>query len=118
MTASTDRPTEGRACLSVWVRGEVWSYREGSTRIYSFGGDEINVWDHAAGAPGIEFTREGIEARVEEWLDDQAEADQVQREADEDAERALAGNERPGTPEGMTDEEWAVERFGWNGDNA
>lgn len=80
MTAASGRgdgqmelPIEGSARLAVWVRGEVWSYKEGSTRIYSFGGDEINVWDHAAGAPGIEFTREAIEARVKEWLADEDE---------------------------------------------
>ena len=66
-------PVEGQATLAVWVRGEVWSYKEGSTRIYSFGGQEINVWSHQAGAPSIAFTRQSIEARVKEWLDDDAE---------------------------------------------
>ena len=108
-------PTEGQARLAVWVRGEVWSYKEGSIRIYSFAGEEINVWDHAAGAPGIEFTRQGIEARVEKWLDDEADDSEPQSPA---AAARQARIEAHQPLDGIDHHDPAVERYGWNGDEA
>ena len=73
--ANQQQPTKDRAVLSVWVAGQVWSYKEGSTRIFSYDGQEINVWDHATARPGVEFTRAAIEQRVREWVEDEQEAD-------------------------------------------
>lgn len=70
-------PQYGRSVLSVWVEGQVWSYKEGSTRIYSYDGQEVNVWDHQHARPGIEFSRAAIEQRVREWVADEREADGV-----------------------------------------
>jgi hypothetical protein len=50
--------------------GHEWSYTEGGTRIYG-NGEEINIWDHAKGAPGIEFTPEAVKARVTEWTEEE-----------------------------------------------
>ena len=101
------REEASRDVISCEVGGEVWTYKRGSTRIYGFGHQEINIWDHAAGKPGIPFTAEAIRERIEEWLADEAEADE------EDPPRRRAS-----TPPGMTDEEFSIERFGYNGEYA
>ena len=79
-----ERGVSVQPSLSLEVNGEVWSYQRGGTRIYSFGGVEINVWDHATGKPGIEFTPEAVEARVREWLKDEEEADAGDPEEEEE----------------------------------
>lgn len=55
--------------------GWTWNYHEGSTRIIG-SQTEINIWDHASGQPGIEFTVEAITARIDEWRRDEREADE------------------------------------------
>lgn len=81
--------------------GSCWAYKQGATRITSSTGEEINIWDHATAKPGIAFTPDAIAERVYAWL------------SEDEPERRL-----PSTPPGMTDHEWSVERFGYNGENA
>lgn len=56
--------------------GEVFTYERDGTRIKGDHGTEINVWDHAADKPGIDFHPDAVRAAVEEWISDEKEADQ------------------------------------------
>ena len=51
--------------------GYLWAWERGRFWVTCNGEDTINIWDHAAGEPGIEATPEALAARVAEWLADE-----------------------------------------------
>ena len=53
--------------------GQKWSYEKGDSRIRSEYGDEINIWDHASGGPGIKFNPGAVERRVQRWNEEEEE---------------------------------------------
>lgn len=99
--------------------GEVFTYKRGGTRIMGDHGTEINVWDHAAGRPGIDFHPDAVRAAVEKWISDEKEADQPADGAGCDlCDETEPERRRSSTPRGMTDREWSSERFGYHGESA
>ena len=71
--------------------GTEWSYEEFAARID--GPEQINVWDHAKGAPGIDFTPAAVVERIERWKADSEEAENQLEAAQErqPAERVADG---------------------------